>query len=102
MDVIKKWVTEKLTEALGFEEEVTIGMIINQLESVCMYVCMYVCRRVCRLLLLQFLTRCVWWSHRFMYVYMYIQDADAKKLQLQVSEFIGKNKVCRYLMYVFR
>jgi serine/arginine repetitive matrix protein 1 len=52
MDVIKHWIAEKLTEYLGFDEEVTINMMINSLE----------------------------------------QDKDAKKLQLQLTEFIGKKK----------
>ena len=34
MDVIKRWITEQLTEFLGFEEEVTIGLVINLLETV--------------------------------------------------------------------
>lgn len=34
MDVIKRWITDQLVEFLGFEEEVTIGLVINYLESV--------------------------------------------------------------------
>jgi len=34
MDVIKRWITDQLIEFLGFEEEVTIGLVINYLESV--------------------------------------------------------------------
>jgi len=34
MDVIKRWITDQLIDFLGFEEEVTIGLVINYLESV--------------------------------------------------------------------
>ncbi|EKU20303.1 serine/arginine repetitive matrix protein 1 [Nannochloropsis gaditana CCMP526] len=57
MDVIKRWITDQLVEFLGFEEEVTIGLVINYLES----------------------------------------DTDAKKLQLQCTEFIGKNKASTFV-----
>jgi len=33
MDVINKWVSERLTEILGFEDEIVIGTVINSIES---------------------------------------------------------------------
>lgn len=34
MDVIKHWITQQLTELVGFEDEVTNMMVINYLEDV--------------------------------------------------------------------
>lgn len=34
MDIIKRWITEQLAELVGVEDEVTIMMVINYLESV--------------------------------------------------------------------
>ncbi len=34
MDVIRRWITEQLTELMGLEEEVTIMTVINYLEDV--------------------------------------------------------------------
>ena len=37
IDVINKWISDKLTEMLGFEDEILIGTIINMIaaETVC-------------------------------------------------------------------
>lgn len=52
MDVIKKWITEQVTDLLQVEDEVTTMIIINSLE----------------------------------------QECDPKRLQVMVTEFLGKRK----------
>ena len=33
LDVMSKWCTERITELLGFEDEIVIGMVINLLQA---------------------------------------------------------------------
>jgi len=33
MDIIKKWISDQVTEAMGCEDEVTINLAINDLET---------------------------------------------------------------------
>ena len=33
LDVMSKWVTERLTEVLGFEDEIVIGLVVNSLSD---------------------------------------------------------------------
>lgn len=33
LDVMSKWVTEKITELLGFEDEIVISLVVNSLSS---------------------------------------------------------------------
>ena len=43
--VMEKWVTQKVTELLGFEDEIVIGLVVNTLaESVRRKVAQYLCR----------------------------------------------------------
>jgi len=33
LDIIKPWINKKVTEMLGFEDDVVIGFVFNQLEE---------------------------------------------------------------------
>lgn len=33
LDTIKPWITDKVTEILGMEDDVVVGLTINQLEE---------------------------------------------------------------------
>ena len=33
LDIIKPWINRKVTEMLGFEDDVVIGFVFNQLEE---------------------------------------------------------------------
>ena len=33
LDVINKWVSERITELLGFEDDIVIGTVINSIET---------------------------------------------------------------------
>lgn len=37
LDVIKPWITQKITEQLGMEDDVVVNFVFNQLESKVLY-----------------------------------------------------------------
>ena len=46
LDIIKPWINKKVTEMLGFEDDVVIGFVFNQLEervSLPAIIAMYIC-----------------------------------------------------------
>lgn len=47
LEVIKPWITKRVTEILGFEDDVVIEFIFNQLEvkvMILLWVYLHVCR----------------------------------------------------------
>uniref|UniRef100_A0A3B3TK95 Serine/arginine repetitive matrix 1 n=1 Tax=Poecilia latipinna TaxID=48699 RepID=A0A3B3TK95_9TELE len=43
LEVIKPWITQRVTEILGFEDDVVIEFIFNQLEEKVNYISAYQC-----------------------------------------------------------
>uniref|UniRef100_A0A3B5LXS2 Serine/arginine repetitive matrix 1 n=1 Tax=Xiphophorus couchianus TaxID=32473 RepID=A0A3B5LXS2_9TELE len=43
LEVIKPWITQRVTEILGFEDDVVIEFIFNQLEEKVNYISSYQC-----------------------------------------------------------
>lgn len=43
LEVIKPWITQRVTEILGFEDDVVVEFIFNQLEEKVMSVIVCVC-----------------------------------------------------------
>lgn len=41
LEVIKPWITQRVTEILGFEDDVVIEFIFNQLEDKVMSLCLF-------------------------------------------------------------
>lgn len=51
LEVIKPWITKRVTEILGFEDDVVIEFIFNQLEvkvMILLWVYLYVCKYICK------------------------------------------------------
>ena len=43
-DVVEQWLTQRVTELLGFDDDVVIGLVVNSLdEPVRVFVCLCVC-----------------------------------------------------------
>lgn len=49
LDTLKPWITTKITEILGFEDDVVIEFIFNQLEERVGHLQMYPCSNFCLL-----------------------------------------------------
>lgn len=43
LEVIKPWITQRVTEILGFEDDVVIEFIFNQLEEKVMSLIVFIC-----------------------------------------------------------